>query len=201
MTTGLRATARALNIGHSYLSRLAVERKVPRNPDRSFDIEAVRAAIKAQTDPALIRPKKHATAGHQVVTQVTSDQPKPVTTPDDAREAVALIAAVLQSEGIVPDGPIDYPAARLAETILKARERDLRLAERRRKLVPLDAVRAHIAKSFINMRREIERMPDRHVAEMAAKLGCDQTALDQEIRRMIHATMTEMSAPAIRVRD
>ena len=66
------------------------------------------------------------------------------------------------------------------------------------RLVPLDKVKDHIGRAFINFRREIERMPDRHVAEMAAQLGCDPGALDEALRRMIHATLTDMSAPVLR---
>lgn len=197
--SGLRATARAVGIDHAQLKRLADNGQVPRNADGSFDLEAVRSAIVSNVDPAFSRkptsrkagdssPRRHHSKRHQSSTVVT--------TPTEARDAVALIARVLAEEGVTPKGPPDLLAARLAETILKARGHELRIAERRRKLVPADAVHAHFTKCIIGIRREIERMPDRHGAEMAAQLGCDPGALDDALRRMIHATLTEMSTPA-----
>ena len=61
--------------------------------------------------------------------------------------------------------------------------------------MPIAAVKGDIASTFVALRRQIQQMPARHVAEMAAKLGCDAGALHGELDRMIHDTLSEMSAP------
>jgi hypothetical protein len=63
MSTGLRETARQIGKSHAYLSRMAKARRVPRNPDGTFDVEAVRKALKAFTDPSKVRHRKPAQSG------------------------------------------------------------------------------------------------------------------------------------------
>ncbi len=121
-----------------------------------------------------------------------------IKTPAAAADAVALIKGVLRDEGVETDGTVDYGLARTAELILRARDRALKIAERRKELVPLDPVRRHAFETFVRFRRAIQAMPSRHVPEMAAKLECDPGKLQAELDRMIHATLTELSAPVIR---
>lgn len=52
---GPRAAGRALGVAHSYLCRLAKEKRIPRNEDGTFDVEAVRARLARITDPAQVR--------------------------------------------------------------------------------------------------------------------------------------------------
>lgn len=56
---------------------------------------------------------------------------------------------------------------------------------------------AHIARVFAGFRQAVQRMPSRHVAESAARLGVDPGALEAELDRMVHATLAEMSAPVL----
>lgn len=196
----LRATGREVGCDHSHLARLVKAGRLRRGDDGLVDVEEARAAL-AGSDPAMRR-KHRAQVEPTLVTRSAgsprahrSESPQPVTTPDDARAAVRLIEQVLADEGVASTGPVDFPAARLAETILKARDRSLRIAERKKALVPIAAVKSHISAAFVALRRQIQQMPARHVAEMAAKLGCDAGALHAELDRMIHGTLDEMSAP------
>ena len=85
----------------------------------------------------------------------------------------------------------DYPAAKLAKMILEARERNFRIAERRKTLVPLAAVRDHVAKSFVVFRQSIQRMPSRYIAEIAACLDCDPAALAVALDKKIAETLAK----------
>jgi hypothetical protein len=119
-------------------------------------------------------------------------------TEDEARDAVTLIRRVLSEEGASSAGTIDFGMARTAETILKARERELKLAERRRELVPLANVREHVNKAFVGYRQALQRIPSRCCADMAAQLGCDAGDLERLMQKAIQAQLNELSAPLVR---
>ena len=121
-----------------------------------------------------------------------------VRTVDDAAQAVALIAQVLREEGVEADGPVDYNAARTAETILKARERHLKILQRRRELVPLALQQKHTGDAIVALRQIWQRMPSRHGAAMAAELGVSAAELDRVLTRAIAADLDEMSKVAIK---
>ena len=112
----LRTAGTAAGCRHSYLSKLIKENRLVRGDDGLVELDDV-IALLAKNDPAQRR-KPVTTAGHRPVTAVS-----PVSTPSDAADAVRLIAEVLRSEGVEPDGPIDLQMARLAESILKRAER------------------------------------------------------------------------------
>ena len=194
------ATGREIGFDHAHLARLIKAGRLSRGTDGLVDV-AEAHAVTAQSDPAMRRKPvqqrsdRPVTQGAESPLGHRSESPAPVTTPDDARAAVRLIEQVLADEGVASTGPVDFPATSLAETILKARDRSLRIAERRKALVPIAAVKGRIASTFVALRRQIQQMPARHVAEMAAKLGCDAGALHGELDRMIHDTLSEMSAP------
>ena len=191
----LRAAGTAAGCRHSYLSRMVKEKRLLRGDDGLVDLDEVRALL-ATSDPAQRR-KPVTPAGHSLVTP-KQRSPALVTTPADARAAIALVARVLAEEGIASDGPPDLQMARLCEVILKSRDRSLRIDERKKTLVSLSAVRAHISTAFTNFRRAVQRMPSRYVPEMAARLGVEPADLQTELDKMIAATLDEMSAPIVR---
>ena len=73
---------------------------------------------------------------------------------------------------VLAAGGLDFNLARTTVTVLKARERHLKIAERRKELVPLAAVKDHVSKAFIGYRQAMERMPARWASQIAATLGC-----------------------------
>ena len=133
---GLRATGREIGFDHAHLARLIKAGRLSRGTDGLVDVAEARA-VTAQSDPAMRRKPvqqrsdRPVTQGAESPLGHRSESPAPVTTPDDARAAVRLIEQVLADEGVASTRPVDFPAARLAETILKARDRSLRIAERR----------------------------------------------------------------------
>lgn len=134
----LRKAGTAADCDHAHLARAVKAGTLPRGADGLVELADVEKLL-ANSDPAMRRKparKVVTQAGASPVT-LAAGSPPGVTTSDDAREAVRLIEQVLAEEGAPLAGPIDYPAARLAETILKARDKALRIAERRKILVPL----------------------------------------------------------------
>ena len=184
-----RSLATAIGVSEAAVRKAFKSGRIPRNDDGTFDVERCRAAWGRSTDPARSVVREPANSGAR---------PPVVRTEADARDAIALIARVLQAEGVEAGGTIDYNAARTADTILKAHERDLKMAQRRKELVPMAAVKPHIEKAFVTMRQTIQQLPSRHVPAMAAELGCDPGDLDRVLNRAIAAELEDLSAPAVR---
>jgi hypothetical protein len=176
----------------AHLSRLAKKGLIPRHPDGSYDQAAVRQAMDANLDPVRRKVLQRGVARNTV------DQSTPVRTLDDAKAAISMIVRVLQEEGIATEGDVDFAKARTAEMILKARERDLKIAERKKQLVPLANVKQHIDKAFIGYRQAMQRLPSRHASQIAAELQSDPARLDVLLTKAINDTLTELSAPVVR---
>jgi hypothetical protein len=152
-------------------------------PDGKIDPIATRAAWASSTDPAR--------------SKVRIPDPPRVRTLDDAEEAVTLIRRVLIEEGAEVGGVVDFGLARTAETILKARELDLRIRERQRGLVPLDRVRRHVEKAFGGFCQAMQRLPSRHAAAMAAEIGCSQFELERALTAVFSAELDELAPPVV----
>lgn len=187
-----RELGRLLGVSDTAVRKAAKAKRIPQLADGTFDPEACRSAWSGSTDPARTKVREPANPAVR-----TGSQPA-VRTVDDAKAAVALIARVLRGEGATEVGEIDYGSARTADTILKAYERDLKIAQRRKELVPIALVKTHIEKAFIGLRQAIQRLPSRHVPEMAATLGVDPTRLDEVLSKAIAAELDELSAPVVR---
>lgn len=186
MTIGVsgRSLATSLGVSETAVRKAVRAKRIPQHGDGSYDVEQCRQAWGKSTDPARSKVREPANPGARTPM---------VRTEDDAKAAIALIAQVLQAEG-AEAGTIDYNAARTADTILKAYERDLSMAQKRKDLVPATDTKRHFSSAFTGFRQQIQRMPSRHVPEMAARLGVDPGLLQSEMDRMVAATLTEMSA-------
>lgn len=190
-----RELGRQLGVSDAAVRKAAKTRRIPQLADGTFDVEACRKAWGKATDPGRSKVREPANLACEPAN--LGSQPT-VRTEEDAKAAIALIARVLLAEGVASDGGIDFNAARTADTILKAHERELKIAQRRKELVPLARVKEHVEKAFIGLRQAIQRMPSRHVPEMAATLGCDPRALDAALSKAIAAELNELSAPVVR---
>ena len=183
-----RSLATALGVSETAVRKALASGRITRGTDGTFDLAACRAAWGKSTDPA--RSKVREPANHGARTPA-------VRTEDDARAAIALVARVLQEEG-ADAGPIDYNAARTADTILKAHERDLKMAQRRKELVPLAQVKTHVGRAFVGFRQSVQRLPSRHVPAMAAELECDPGMLESLLNKAIAAELDALSVPVVR---
>jgi hypothetical protein len=191
----LSALAKRLGRAKSSLSALAKQGVIPRNPSGKFNEAAVRAAMASNLDPARTKPLLPVRGAVREAENVRSA----IRTEADASAAVGLIRNVLRAEGHAgADGAIDYADARTADTILKAHERDLKMARLRKEQVPIKHVRPHIEKAFHGYKQAVLRIPDRFAAEMAAALDCDETQLANALARVIRIVLDELSAPIVR---
>ena len=194
-----RQLAKLLGVSEPAVRKAAKAKRIPQLADGSFDLDACRSAWQRSTDPARVRACEPANLACEPGSQVRTPEVRTpaVRSEADAAAAIALIRRVLMAEGATVD-EIGFAAARTADTILKAYERDLKLAERRKELVPISKVKAHVEKSYIGYRKAMQRMPSRHVPAAAAELGCDPAALDAVWSRAIAAELDALSAPVVR---
>ena len=176
-----RELARQLKVTENAVRKAITAGRIEVLPDGSIDLEAARTAWLARTDPA------HSRVGGAPV----------VRTAEDAQQAVALIRRVLREEGAA-DAAIDFATTRTAETILRARERELKLAQRRRQLVEMAPVREQVARAFVGVRQAWQNFPARHAATIAAEVGCDAGLLDAALAKAIVHELTQLSAPVVR---
>jgi hypothetical protein len=184
-----RELARLLSVSEMAVRKAEKAGRICKLPGGGFDAEACRAAWRKATDPARTKLREPASRGSQPA----------VRSEDDAREALKLIRRVLNGEGVEvnPDAPVDFAMARTAETILKAHERDLKMAQRRKELVPLADVKQHVEKAFIGYRQAVQRLPSRFSAQIAAACGCDASTLDGALQQAIVAVLDELSGPVV----
>lgn len=188
----LSALARELGRSKSGLHALAAKGLIPKGSDGTYDADAVRAALARNLEPSRAKPL------HGV--RPVANAERAVRTQDDARAAVGLILQVLNGEGqaVEGDAPVDFAMARTADTILKAYERDLKMARARKELVPLASVRGHVERAFVGYRQSVQRLPARFGAQIAAEVGCEPSALDAALSRAIATVLDELSSPVVR---
>lgn len=185
----LSRLAKELGRAKSGLHKLAKRRQIPQRADGSFDIDEVRAALARNIDPAKKRPAAAKGARASVRTR------------GDVRRAVALIGRVLAEEGVaVPDG-LNYGAIRMAETILKSRERDLAMQVKSGKLVDAEAVEAAVFRLARADRDALQNWPSRVGPVLAAELGVDAAALIIVLEKHVRAYLSERSQAAYPRRD
>ena len=184
-----RAFARLAGVSPKAVRKAISAGRITLLADGTVDPVVALKQWRATTDPARSRVRSPGTAG---------TKPPSVRTEQDAADAITLIRRILAEEGADSSGQIDFGMARIAETILKARERELKMAQRRKELVPLDRVREHVSKAFIGFRQAVQRLPSRHAAAIAADLGCDPARLEAAMAKAIQEDLDALSAPVVR---
>jgi len=196
MAENITLTELARRLGRSKPTVLGLVKSgvIPRNADGSFDEAAVRAAYLRNSDPSKTRKPLLGPGSHDNA----PDAPATVRTIEDAQDAVSLIRRVLAEEGRGMDGAPSYDDVRTAETILKARERAQAIAVGERELIRKAPVMKHIEESFANFRKELQAMPARYGAQIAAEAGCDVGKLDAALSKIIKEQLDSLSAPLVR---
>jgi hypothetical protein len=188
MGVSQREAARQLGVTEGAVRKRKKSGDVVLCEDGTIDVEKTRVVWSRRVDPARSKVKS----------ATPSNATGAIRTEQDARDAITLLRRVLVEEGADANGTIDFNMARIAETILKAREREQKMAQRRKELVPLARVKSHIEKAFIGYRQAMQRLASRHVAAIAAEVGCDPGKLDAALSKAIAAELDELSAPVIR---
>lgn len=136
----LRQLGRLLRRDPSGLGRSLKKLGVSTTSDGKFDKDEVLTALGPKISAApvdRVDNRRESTPG-----RLHSPQSK-VTTIEDAKLAITLVKQVLREEGSVAS-VVDLEAARTAETILKARERWLKLEAASGRLVDSEAVKHEI---------------------------------------------------------
>lgn len=190
----LSELARRLGRSKQAIQQLADKGIIPRFPDGTFDEMAARAAYLKNASPNQRKPLKPAADNTEALTQM----PPTVETLDDAKDAVSLIRRVLAEEGRGMDGPPSYDDVRTAETILKARERAQAIAVNEQELIRKAPVLRHVEEAFAAYRKELQSLPARYGAQIAAEAGCDVGALDVALSKVIREHLDGLSAPLVK---
>jgi hypothetical protein len=178
-----RSLAAVLAVDEKAVRKAVIAGRISKGSDGKFDLEACRQAWGKRTDPARSKVADRA--------DLKSPQ-SAVRTEDDARAAVTLIARILTTEG-VDAGRIDFNAARTADTILKAYERDLDLQVRRGELVVVQDVGQAVEREYAVVRERLLAIP----GKLASKLeGLDRTAIELVLLAEVTEALNELHSPA-----
>jgi transcriptional regulator with XRE-family HTH domain len=188
----LRELARRLGRSAPSVGELAKKGVIPRHPDGTFDEDAVRAAYERNASPSQRKPLKPAGAA---VADEDADEDADL---DEAREAVSLIRRVLREEGRELAGPLSYDDVRTAETILKSRKHAQEIAIGEGELIRKLPVMRHIEEAFAGFRKELQAVPARYGAQIAAECGCDVAAVDLALSKVIREFLESLSAPVVK---
>ena len=138
-----RQLATHIGVTEAAVRKAAKAGRIKKLDDGTYDLEAASAAWGRSTDPATSKVRTVREPANPVV----------VSTEDDAREAVSLIARVLREEGGAPIGVLGFDDARTAETILKARERAPKIEAKQKRLIPADQVATYVGRCFVEYRQ------------------------------------------------
>lgn len=197
MSERLTAADLAKRLGRTKqaIHQLVKKGVIPKGEDGKFDEAEARRAYGRNTAPHQRKPLKPAVADGQDLT----DGAGTVATIDEAREAVSLIRRVLREEGRELDGPLSYEDIRSAETILKARKHAQEIAVAEGELIRKAPVMRHVEEAFANFRKELQAVPARFGAQIAAECGCDVAIMDVALSKVIREFLESLSAPVVKV--
>ena len=197
-----RAFAKAVGMSESGVRKAEKYKRIVLFSDGSVNLEASKKRLAENTDPARQRVRTKVRTGAQVRSgevRTSAEAAPPIENEEQALGAVELVRRVLEQGGHdAPASPVTFQTARVAESILKSRERELRLQRQRGELVPIADVRSHVAKAFVGYRQTIQRIPVRHAASIAAELGVDAGKLERLMAKAIQIELEAMSAPIVR---
>lgn len=193
-----RAFAKAVGMSESGVRKAEKYARIVLFSDGSVNLEASKKRLAENTDPARQRVRtKPEVRSAQVRTP--AEAAPPIENEEQALGAVELVRRVLEQGGHDgPASPVSYQTARVAESILKSRERELRLQRQRGELVSIADVRAHVFKAFVGYRQAMQRIPVRHAGSIAAALGVDAGKLERLLDAAIRSELEALSAPVVR---
>jgi hypothetical protein len=172
----IRGFARLIGVSEGAVRKAIKAQRIKLSADGKLDPDQARTDWLANADPARTKVRAEPRTG----TQVRSTQADEADADEESGQAS------------------DFNSARTREMGLKIEERALRIAERRKQLVPVASVKTHIEKAFIGYRQAMQRLPNRFAAQIAAEVGCDAAVLDGALSRAIATVLDELSSPVVR---
>lgn len=194
----LSELARRLGRSKPTIHQLAKRGIIPRNADGSFNEAAARKAYLRNAAPNQRKPLSGVSPASEDLTKAEDLTSPLVATIEDAREAVSLIRRVLREEGRELDGPLSYDDIRSAETILKARKHAQEIATAEQQLIRKAPVLRHVEEAFSGFRKELQALPARFGAQIAAEAGCEAAVIDAALSKVIREFLESLSAPVVR---
>ena len=177
------ALAKALGVSEGAVRKALKAGRISRDHDGGYDIEACRSAWSSNTRPDRTRVRA---------------APSMVRTEADAREAVTMVRRILEEEG-ADAGSVDFNAARTAETIIKTREREMKLQVAGGKLVSADAVHKAVFALAREERDALSNWPSRVAPLIAAEIGADQVRLAVALEKHVREHLAERSTRDLRI--
>ncbi len=174
-----RKYAEMRGVSHTAVGKAISSGRITVLPDGTIDPARADADWQAQTDPSMQRPQ----AAKKAV---------PVA-------ALAAVREALHEAGADPlpgetgGGEVSMMRARLANEVLKAQERKIRLAKLKGELVDRAQACALVFGLARQERDAWQNWPPRVAANMAADLGIEAHAMEQALVRYIHQHLSEMA--------
>lgn len=179
MGVSRRALGKLLGVSDTAVRKAIRAGHVEVLADGTIDPDEARERWAARTDPATSKVKA---AGSQV---------RKVRTEADAKEAIAFIQRILREEGAPAGRLLDFDLVRTAETILKARERELRMQVVAGKLVDADAVHAEVFRLAREDRDALTNWPSQAAPLIAAEIGADAVKLAVSMDKYVRLYLAE----------
>lgn len=174
----LSELARRLGRAKSGLHKLAAKGQIPKAADGTFDLEAVKAALAANTEPTRQRevfsPVLSAVNGERVVSQAAQD----------ALLATTRVREILKAEGIEVSAaePLTFNHARTAETIVKVWQRDLLHDEAKGRLINADEAGRRWADEVVKLRARLLAIPGDVALELNHLSKHEIAVIDRVVR-------------------
>ncbi len=175
-----RAYAAHRGVSHQAVGKAIKSGRITTLPDGTIDPARADADWQAQTDPAQQR-------GAQAAKKAV-----PVAALAAVREALHAAGAD-PMPGETGGGEVSMMRARLANEVLKAQERKIRLAKLKGELVDRAQATALVFDLARQERDAWISWPPRVAANMAADLGIEAHAMEQALVRYIHQHLSEMA--------
>ncbi len=193
---GLRACAKVLGISHGRLAALVSEKRVPRNTDGSFDVEAVRAAFERTKDPAQ-RSRMKGSAGSVPEMQARTNEDAPVVAAPPAVSPVQADTLELVEPQEPEELPVDagYNAVKTQHERVRLQLAEIELAQRHRRLIAVEDVEKQARETAHQVREGMLAIPDRVASLVAAEndAGKVHDILAGEIRKALIAVSDQVS--------
>jgi hypothetical protein len=170
-----------LGVSPAAVARAIREGRIEALPSGRFDPALARQQWASRTEPSRsrVRPQN----------ADLRSAPQPVCNETDAKAAVALVQRILIEEGGNPNGPLTFESCRAAESILKSRERELRLEQARGKLICAGTAKNTAFKFARELRDSWMNWPARVAPLIAAEIGVDQirmiVVLEKHVRQFL----------------
>jgi hypothetical protein len=183
----LSELARQLGRAKSGLHKLAAKGQIPKRADGTLDLEAVCAALAANTDPA--RQPGAFTPVHGPENGERAAPPAAIVAQATAETQLATtrIREILMAEGVETDGPLTFNHARTAEKVVQTWQRDQAHAEAQGRLINAEAAGRRWADEIVKLRARLLAIPGDIALELSHLTKHDVSVIDRIVRDAMEA--------------